>query len=59
MDATPKPKPPISRLVPTQPAVQVSAPSVKKPYVHKEHLMDHPFRNIKTQIKASHGKQSN
>lgn len=59
MDAMPKPKPPVSRLVPIQPEVKVSAPSVKKPYVHKEHLTDHPFRNLKAQMNASYGKSSN
>lgn len=59
MTATPKPMPPTSRLVPIQPVKQAPTPSVKKPYVLKDHLMDHPFRNIKTQINESYGKGKN
>lgn len=59
MNALPKPQPPVSKLVPIYPTVEESLPAVKMPYVRKEHLMDHPFRNIKTQIKTSNGKQTN
>jgi hypothetical protein len=56
MTSTPKPKPPTTKLVAIQPAARESVPTVKMPYVRKEHLMDHPFRNIKTQIRTSNGK---
>lgn len=59
MDAMPKPKPPVSRLVPIQPAVQVSVTAVKKPHVLKDHLTDRPFRNLKLEISGNYGKQSN
>lgn len=58
MNSTPKPHPPTSKLTVIRPAVRESVSAVKMPYVRKEHLMDHPFRNIKTQIKTSHGKQN-
>lgn len=45
MDATPKPKPPVNKLVAIQPSAQESKPSVKKPYVRRDHLTQKPFRD--------------
>ena len=40
----PKPRPPVTKLVPIQPAPKESTPSVKKPYIRPEHLTTRPFK---------------
>lgn len=45
MDATPKPKPPVQKLVPIQPAVKASPEKAKTPYVRKPHLTDRPLKD--------------